>query len=197
MWAYEGDHVGQGAVTTEAAFTLARPDCPHPDRWHATDPYSTENEVTALVAALVTALQPDTVVETGTFVGNTAEAIGRALRANGHGHLTTLEVDRDLAEQAAQRCAGLPVTVLNVSSLQYEPPQLIDFAWFDCDAHRRQDAFRHLLPWMHSRTVVGFHDTGPQHPVRELLNPLVAGGLLVSPLFLPTPRGVCFARVEA
>jgi hypothetical protein len=47
---------------------------------------------------------------------------------------------------------------------------------------------------MHDRTVVGFHDTGPQHPVRELLHPLEDEGLL-APIYLPTPRGVCFARV--
>lgn len=182
-------------MPVESTWTPPRPDCPHPERWHSTDAFSTEDEVTALVAALVGALQPDVVVETGTFVGNTAAAIGAALKANGHGELFTVEIERDLAEQARARCAGLPVTVVHGSSLEFNPGRPVDFAWFDCDSYRRQGAFRQLLPWMHDRTVVGFHDTGPQHPVRGLLAPLEAEGLLVSPLYLPTPRGVCFARV--
>jgi hypothetical protein len=85
--------------------------------------------------------------------------------------------------------------VLTTSSLDYTPEQPIDFAWFDSDTRARPEEFRRYLPWMHDRTVVGFHDTGPQHAVRALLAPLEADGLLVSPLYLPTPRGVCFARV--
>lgn len=181
----------------ESTFTAARPDCPYPDRWHATDAYATEDEVTALVAAMVTALRPDYVVETGTHIGNTAEAIGRALQAAGSGWLATLEIDPELAASARDRLAGLPVQVVQASSLGWTPPKPVDFAWFDCDAHRRQDAFLNLLPYMHSRTVVGFHDTGPQHPVRGYLDELVARGVMEHPLYLPTPRGVCFARVRS
>lgn len=179
----------------ESTFTAPRPDCPNPDRWHATDAYATEDEVTALVAAMVVALQPDYAIETGTHIGNTAEAIGRALAVNGHGRLVTLEIDPVLADRAASRLAGLPVDVVHASSLAWLPDRPVDFAWFDCDAHRRQDAFTHLRPYMHDRTVVGFHDTGPQHPVRGYLDELVALGVLEGPLYLPTPRGVCFARV--
>lgn len=179
----------------ESTWTPPRPECPFPERWSGTDAYSTEAEVTALVAAMVTATRPDFVVETGSYIGNTARAIGEALAAAGNGELVTLEIDRQLAAQARQRCAGLPVKVLEESSLAYRPGRQVDFAWFDCDAHRRQDAFRSLLPWMHARTVVGFHDTGPQHPVRAFLESLERDGLLVGALYLPTPRGVCFARV--
>jgi len=184
-------------VFPESTWTPARPDCPHPQRWSATDADSTETEVTALVAALVVALQPDYVVETGTCVGNTAEAIGRALLRNGQGQLVTLEVDPVRAEQSRRRCDGLPVTVLGRSSLDWMPELPVDFAFFDSDPVARPLEFRRYLPWMHDRTVVGFHDTGPQHPVRELLAPLEHEGLLVSPLYLPTPRGVCFARAGA
>lgn len=180
----------------ESTWTAPRPDCPHPQYWHAPDAQGTEDEVTELVAAMVRALQPELVVETGTHLGATAEAIGRALRRNGHGHLITLEVDRYIAAQAAVRVHGLPVDVRAQSSLTFTPPGPIDFAWFDSDAHRRQLEIRAYLPWMHARTVIGVHDTGPQHPVRELLRPLEADGVLLSVLDLPTPRGVVFARVK-
>lgn len=179
----------------ESLFTAPRPDCPHPERWTAPDAHSTECEVTELVAAFVRALQPDYVVETGTCWGQTAEAIGRALQSNGQGQLITLEVEPAKVEASARRCAGLPVTVVEESSMNWLPEQPVDFAFFDSLTHLRPEEFRRYLPHMHPRTVVGFHDTGPHHPVRDLLRPLEDEGL-ITPLYLPTPRGVCFARVN-
>jgi hypothetical protein len=183
------------SLVAESAFTSPRPDCPRPERWHATDDQSTECEVTALVAAMVTALQPDFVVETGTCMGNTAEAIGKALLANGQGQLVSLEVHPARVAVGRRKCRHLPESILAMSSVEYVPEQPIDFAFFDSLAPLRTREFERYLPWMHRRTVVGFHDTGPHHPVRELLRPLEEKGLLVSPLYLPTPRGVMFARV--
>lgn len=179
----------------ESLFTVPRPDCPHPGRWHATDDQSTEVEVTALVAAMVTALQPDFVLETGTCIGNTALAIGAALRSNGQGELVSLETDPERAALARGRCRDLPVTILQMSSMEYVPDRPIDVAFFDSLARLRALEFERFLPWMHDRTIVGFHDTGPHHPIRATLRPLEEKGLLISPLYLPTPRGVMFARV--
>lgn len=181
---------------SERRFTAPRPDCPNPERWHARDEQATEDEVTNLVGAMVGALQPNLCVESGTYMGDTAWAIGTALVRNGIGHLFTLEIDR-VRFEAAQAMLNIPtVTVVHTSSLTWTPPASIDFAWIDCDAQRRQLVLRAWLPWMHERTVVGIHDTGPQHPVRDLLRPLEDEGLLLSVLDLPTPRGVCFARVR-
>lgn len=180
-------------MNTEDRFTAARPDCPHPDRWHSSDDDSTEIEVSELVAAFIRALQPDFVVETGTAWGQTAELIGQALKANGQGRLVTLEPDPERAEFSRQRCVGLPVLVLEKSSLDYTPAGPVDFAWFDSLFHLRPQELARFRPWFTPRTVVGFHDTGPQHPVRHSLEQLVADGLLEPPLFLPTPRGVAFA----
>jgi hypothetical protein len=178
----------------ESTWTKPRPECPHPERWTAVDAMATEVEVTELVAAMVRALQPDYVVETGSWTGDTTEAIGRALVRNGHGELVSLEVDEEKAQMAADRCAGLPVTVLPRSSMAWTPERPVDFAWFDSACELRPQEFLRYSIAMHGRTVVGFHDTGSHHPVRELLVPLEREGLL-APLYLPTPRGVCFARV--
>jgi predicted O-methyltransferase YrrM len=169
-----------------------------PAYWTSADSDSTETEVTALVAAFVVALQPEFVIETGTAFGQTTEAIGQALHrhANGHGRLVSLETDPERVEFARARCAGLPVEIRQESSLEYTPECPVDFAWFDSLFHLRPLEFRRYLPWMHARTVVGFHDTGAQHPVRGLLAPLEDEGWIV-PLYLPTPRGVCFARVTS
>jgi hypothetical protein len=178
----------------ESRWTRPRPDCPHPERWHAPDAYATETEVTALVAAMVVALQPDFCIETGSWLGTTTRAIGWALRQNGHGELVSLEIDTDKCNAARDLCGNLPTTVLNMSSMTYTPTRPIDFAWFDSQAELRPQEFLRYLPWMHDRTVVGFHDTGPQHPVRDLLAPLETCGV-IQPLYLPTPRGAMFARV--
>ncbi len=179
----------------ESNFTAPRQDCPHPEYWHATDDQSTEVEVTALIAAMIVALQPEFVVETGACVGNTSEAIGKALRANGHGELVAFEIDPHCVQRARQRCIDLPVSILRMSSIDYTPDRPIDFAFFDSLVRLRVEEFQRYLPWMHDRTIVGFHDTGQHHPLQELLAPLAEKGLLVSPLYLPTPRGIMFARV--
>lgn len=179
---------------SEATWTRSRPGCPHPEHWHAPDAQATETEVTALVAAMVVALQPDFCIETGSWIGTTTRAIGRALAQSGHGELVSLEVDEDRCRAAREACRGLPVHVANLSSMTYLPTQAVDFAWFDSLSELRPQEFLRYLPWMHDRTVVGFHDTGPQHPVRDLLAPLERSGV-IQPLYLPTPRGAMFARV--
>jgi predicted O-methyltransferase YrrM len=181
-------------IKPESTYTLPRPDCPYPGRWHAIDEYAAEVEVADLVAAMVTALRPDHVVETGTHVGHTALAIGTALAVAGVGRLSTLEIMPHFATLARGRCTGLPVDVIEQSSLDWTPDGPIDLAWFDSEPHLRAEEFRRFLPWMHSRTVVGFHDTAPHHPTRPFLDALVAEGVLQPPLYLPTPRGLCWSR---
>jgi hypothetical protein len=91
--------------------------------------------------------------------------IGRALSANGHGHLWTLEIDAALAARAEERCYGLPVTVVNRSSIGWTPPGLIDFAWHDSLCHLRHEE---IAQWSRAKlyrlgAIIGIHDTGPQH----------------------------------
>lgn len=174
----------------ESDFTHATEHCPNPERWHAHDGIATEVEVLELLAAMVRATQPDRVVETGTHLGHGAFAIGSALKANGHGRLTTFEVDADCHAAAAERCAGLPVDCVLGSSLEHTPDGPVDFAWFDSETNLRADEFARYRPWMHARTVVGFHDTAPHHGWRHRLD-----GLGLALLDLPTPRGVTFGRL--
>ena len=178
----------------ESRWTKPSMECPYPDRWTSDDDDSTEIEVSELVGAFVLALQPDYVIETGTAWGLTACSIGIALQMAGQGSLITLEPDVERAQYARKICKDLPVTVMAQESLTFTPHQRIDFAWFDSLIPLRALEFRHFAYWMHDRTVVGFHDTGDQHALRPDIEVLAAEGL-IAPIFLPTPRGVCFARV--
>jgi len=183
-------------IVPESTFTRPHAECPHPEWWTASDDQSAEVEVVELVAALIRALQPDYVVETGTFVGQMACRIGAALAANGHGRLDTIEIDPDRAHQAEMLCAGLPVTVHRMSSLDFVPTDEIGFAWFDSLLGLRAVEFEAYRPHIPAGTIVGFHDTGPQFGAgfRTALESLAAARLL-RPIVLRTPRGCVLAQV--
>ncbi len=183
-------------IRPESEFTGSRnPDCPHPQRWTAPDVHATECEVTELVAAWVRALQPDLVVETGSYHGHTTLAIAQAMKRNGHGRLVSLEIDPGLVDLARQRVSAYPhVEILCEDSLQWTPPSPIGFAWFDSAIPNRELEFRRYFPWLRG-AIVGFHDTGRHHRVVRAAVEKLAGEGLLTPLFLNTPRGVAFAQV--
>ena len=114
----------------ESEFTQPSSWCPEPELWESYDYDSTEREVSELVGAFVRATKPQLVLETGTSYGYTAEAIGRALAANGRGWLVTLEHDAACAAIARSRCRDLPVEVLERDSKSWTPDagKSIDFS---------------------------------------------------------------------
>lgn len=193
-WFVHVKMVGDVKQSLESRFTEPSELCPYPERWHSADADSTELEVTSLVAGFVAALRPDFVLETGTAWGQTAVAVGNQLS---HGHLFTLEPDAARAAASRSRCEGLPVTVVEASSMEWVPPEGVKFGfcWFDSLTPLRQPEFLRYRKWMQPGAVVGFHDTAPhQGGLRDEIMGLEQAGLLL-PIFLNTPRGVCFAEV--
>nr|NIR41384.1 class I SAM-dependent methyltransferase [Actinomycetota bacterium]NIS36403.1 class I SAM-dependent methyltransferase [Actinomycetota bacterium]NIU70924.1 class I SAM-dependent methyltransferase [Actinomycetota bacterium]NIW32857.1 hypothetical protein [Actinomycetota bacterium]NIX25023.1 hypothetical protein [Actinomycetota bacterium] len=185
--------VDLATLDTENRFTDPTEACPHPERWTAADCQAPEHEVTALVAAFVTALRPDLVVETGTAWGQTAKAIGWALRGTG-GVLHTVEPNPECCSQARWVCRDLPVKVHQTESLSFVPPGPVGFAWLDSLSDLRIPEVRHLLPHFTPGAIVGIHDTADHQG--DLWAQVVAAeaeGLLL-PIRLPTPRGVVFAE---
>lgn len=187
-------------MTTEDHWTPPHPWCPHPEWWHASpvDADSSEWEVASLVGAMVRALQPEIVIETGTASGAGAWAIGDALVSNKHGHLYTCEIDPGMAASARRRLKGLPVTVECVDSHSWDPPEPIDFAWID--SHDARHRVGEILLWRNlfrPGAIIGVHDTAPNMG-REVLHDLLRGEahMLGWPLLnLRTPRGVSFLQV--
>lgn len=149
------------------------------------------------MADFVTALKPSFVLETGTAFGQTAEAVGRALAANGHGRLVTLEPDPDRLAMARLRVAGLPVSLLAESSLAWEPNELIDFMWLDSLPHLRSLEVQRFRQHASPSCVIGVHDTATHGSIADDLDILASDGVIVPPLYLPTPRGVCFTRYRS
>jgi len=180
----------------ESRYTLPSDLCPHPERWTSEDWDSAELEVTELVAAFVGALRPDLVVETGSAFGQTARAIGYTLKEAGSGVLHTIEPNPERAEITRGECKNLPVVVEEMSSLDFEPPSKIGFAWFDSLVPLRLPEFEHFYPHLLPGAIVGFHDTAPHHGTamwQGIMAQETAGRLL--PIRLHTPRGVVFGEV--
>jgi predicted O-methyltransferase YrrM len=194
-----------GPVGPESRFS--RPDhlCPHPEYWSSTDDHSTEIEVSEMLAGLVRGLQPEYVVETGSAWGQTSEAIGKALKANGHGRLVSLEVDQERVDYSRNRCAGLPVDCRKQASLDFVPEEEIQFAFFDSLFTLRVPEFNRYYTHMKKGAIVAFHDTHPGHGGGQfydynmdlrtaILQDLENKGFLKA-IYMCTPRGIMIGEV--
>lgn len=179
-------------IPLESDYTASSAWCPEPARWHAPDGLATETEVTELVHALIRATQPSFVLETGTYRGHTTMAIGMALAANGHGHAHSLELDNERATAAARACAGLPVNIVHGLSLNYTPPEPIDFAWLDSEIDQRPLEVERFWPHFTDGAIVAVHDTAPHHVDETHIRELTRG---MPALNLRTPRGVVIFQV--
>lgn len=171
----------------ESRFTKPRPDCPNPDYWTAPNGQATENQITNLVKAMVIAMQPEVVLESGTHEGHTARMIAEALQFNGHGRLITIEINPDKATAAKQLLEGLPVEVVCSNNLHYKPQGTIDFIWVDgLPTPERIKEWEHFKPYLSANAVAMFHDTGPHRQFRAMLEQDKDWRIV----HLPTPRGV-------
>lgn len=195
-----------GPEGPESRFSRADWMCPHPEHWTSTDDHSTEIEVSEMLAGLVRGLQPEYIVETGSAWGQTSEHIGTALKRNGHGKMVSLEVDPERVQYSQQRCAGLPVEFLQMSSIDFVPTEEIQFAFFDSLFPLRVPEFLRYYPWMKKGSIVAFHDTHPGHgsgqfgdmitDLRQTIcNELEVKGYLKS-LYFQTPRGIMICEVK-
>ena len=105
---------GQGSYNSWASL---KDSCPHSamltlnNKWHKQNALSTEVECQEFVYGLVRLAKPEVCLETGSYLGDMSEAIGRALMENGSGILHTCETDERLVPQVVKRTQHLPVIV--------------------------------------------------------------------------------------
>jgi predicted O-methyltransferase YrrM len=93
-----------------------------------------EVEVGEFLHGLVRLVKPRLCLETGTYVGDSAEQIGKALLKNGFGRLLTCDVDPETVKAASIRLQGLPVTVMESQGkvlIQSVSLTDIDFVFID------------------------------------------------------------------
>jgi predicted O-methyltransferase YrrM len=129
--------------------------------WQYDGTKGTEREVSEFIAALVQAVKPDVVVETGTFLGHTMHVIAAALELNGRGHLHTVENDSEMVEQVRSR---LPerVTLHEADSSEWCERFVgpVDIAFVDSGPGRvRLEDVRALWPKIAPGGYLTVHDT--------------------------------------
>jgi predicted O-methyltransferase YrrM len=168
--------------------------------WSMFDGNTAETEVLDFLYALVRLVKPENAVETGTWLGRSAVAIGSALRDNGFGHLISLESDSEVARcaMAQLRAAGLDewVDIITEQNLNFQPRNELQFALLDSDVRDRAEEFRHFYEKLAAGATVVFHDTGVQHEgLADAIRELIAQGQLAG-AFFPTPRGIFAGSVR-
>lgn len=173
-------------------------ECPQPRLWSMFDGWTAEVETLEFLYALTRLVKPRWVVETGTWHGFGAMAIGMGLRDNGRGKLVSMEIEQESYEVAKEKIevAGLTqwVELLNTSSLNYKTEEAIDFLFLDSAIEIRGPEFMHFRANIEPNAIVVFHDTSVEHHrVLEDVKVLERARYLKA-LEFRTPRGLVVAQ---
>lgn len=137
-----------------------------------------EHEVGNFIYGLVKVLQPEHILETGTYTGVSALYMGQALKDNGHGNLLTLEVEKthqDRAEKLWMACGvGGYVTCKLTSSLEFWAHDTqYDLLFLDSEPQYRFAELVKFFPHLKEGGYIGIHDLpnslcqgniNPDHP---------------------------------
>ena len=185
----------------ESRFTPSSYFCPHPEYYHSPDSEATEWEVSEFIGALVRIVQPEYVVETGTYHGHTSLEIAAALHDNGHGHLVTIESNQNEYEQARGYLGTYVdswVTTIHGNTMDFIPQKPIDLAFFDSWQEGRHEEFLryHGMGMLPRDAIVAFHDSAPHHQVyKHVYRNLIEPGYIKTIEF-HTPRGLLLGQVQ-
>lgn len=173
--------------------------CVNPNAWSCWTRMGVEVEVANFLVALVLLLKPDVILETGTHLGVSTNALGAACRAMGKGHVWTLEPDEGCILVAKEVClkAGVSpfVTFIQGESVEqmiaeHSLSGKIGFAFVDCGEpmRRRGEVAGLIEQHMKDHGVIAIHDTSEAWDKwgDGLRTSLMGYGLI----HLPTPRGL-------
>ena len=191
-------HVETRGDVLQPEYHRPTPECPNPERWRMYDSMTAEVEVLEFLRTMVTTLKPQTVVETGTFMGISTLWIAEGLKANGSGKVITCEYDPVVFAKAKERIDGSGlaqwIEYRNQSSLETRVDGTVDLLFSDSDPGLREQEVRRFLPQMNPNGIIVMHDASSHLKiVREAALRLEAEGL-ISVLLLPTPRGLVLAQ---
>lgn len=129
--------------------------------WSCPDDQAAEYETSHFMGALVALVKPRVVVEVGAYHGWTSAAIGRCLTGVGRGELHAFEGNPKRAEEAEQRCEGLPVTIH--ATLDVNTPAdtfgSIDLLFIDGEIDNREASYEHWIPEVAARGLIVVHDS--------------------------------------
>jgi len=191
-------HFEKRGDVLQPEYHRATPECPHPERWSMYDSMTAEVEVLEFLRSLVRTVKPETVVETGTFMGISTLWIAEGLKANGFGKIITLEYDAQVFAKAKERLSksGLSswIDCRNESSLETRIEGNIDLLFSDSDPPLREKEVRRFLPQMNPNGLILMHDASSHlKTVRAAALKMEQEGL-IAVVLMPTPRGLVIAQ---
>lgn len=170
----------------------------HPERYSAPNPQAAEDELADFLCGIVRLTHPDNVLELGTYHADTTVRLAGAVTRNGHGLVTTVELDPARAAAARKRLSGMPARVLEGSfdAVNLKPPTgRYGVALFD--SHWERDREYHAARSHLARgALLVFHDCGEQHKhgeVRARVETLITNGFITG-FYVATPRGIILAQ---
>jgi hypothetical protein len=167
--------------------------------WSMFDGFTAEVEVLDFLYALVRMIKPNRLLETGTWLGRSAIAIGSALRDNGFGHLLTIEQSQEVATIAARNIRQQEldefVTLHVGHSLEIElKEETYGFALFDSDIPLRTAEFERFYTRLKPGAIVVFHDTAElyERSADNIVDLMTMG--MTKGIFFDTARGLFVGR---
>lgn len=173
--------------------------CITPQLWHAYDNMATEVEVLDLLYALVIALKPSVILETGCYHGHATERLLRAATVNGFGDVYTCDVDyKSIVATQNRVFHNYPrVTIKQMDGLSLIAAMgyRVEFAFLDSGPDEIRTAeLRAIYPKLTAGGVVAIHDTGIHGFLREKYLGPVLRELNMQHIYFDTPRGVTLCR---
>lgn len=178
--------------------------------YHMADDGGVEAEVGEFLYGLIRLLQPENILETGTYTGVSSMYMAQALKDNGHGHLTTLEIENThkLRAESLWNACGLDdqVYCLLKRSLDFRVDMEYDLLFLDSEPNIRWAELERFYPHLKPGGFIGIHDVPPSmcqnnvnldHPeiksypfgdIPPLMKELIQTGKLVK-FHMPNPRG--------
>ncbi|RKZ46436.1 MAG: hypothetical protein DRR16_19870 [Candidatus Parabeggiatoa sp. nov. 3] len=171
--------------------------CLEPNLWSMLDEWTPEIETLEFLYTMTRLIKPTFCVETGTWRGFLAEAIGRALQQNGRGKLISLEKDANIHTVASERIAKQNLTVqveiILINSLAFTTNEKIDLLILGSDVNIRLSEFWHFKPYLNNKAIIVFQDANHTQVNNGLKEIKVHSGML-SILSFPTPRGLVLCQ---
>lgn len=133
-----------------------------------------ETVVGEFLYGLVRMLRPNNVFETGTHVGISASYMGQALKDNGGGLLTTLEIEKQHVKTSIERFHRLELDKYVICdkepSLEYDLEYDCELMFLDSEPYLRFKELRRFYPRLVPGGYVFIHDT-PRSLCQGNINP--------------------------
>lgn len=147
-----------------------------------------ESEVVLFAFAITALLKPKLIVETGSYCGLTARALGYAAMANSNdAEVLTCDVDPKAALATRQVCPGSVRVIEGPAEQIFDAIRKCDLLFSDSSYESRVQEIRLLKPG-----AIGIlHDTGMEDHLDRNIRELYPGSV-----FIPTPRGLTIFQKE-